>query len=308
MNTFESVGKYTVVEEIGRGAFAVTCKAFDKESQKYVAIKFIDRIAVMQNKMLEYVEREVRFMQYLNHPSFVKVHEIIYDKTFIMVVMDYCENGTIIDCMNRGIIFSRIEKITILYKILEGIEYLHKKNIAHRDIKLENVVFDYNFNPKIIDLGLSHDRPSNCTTYCGTPSYIAPEVVMNNQYDGFKFDIWSFGITAHLFMTNNTPFDFVSEAQFNRDIKHHTIKINNRIGGEFGTIIAKCFEIDPSKRPSVSQLLSMLKPIANSKCSKSVSYVNHNLTLMKLNSNLRSQTHKLIIRPPLVVRRNAISK
>lgn len=295
-----SFGKYSIVAEIGRGSFARICKAFNRQTQQYVAIKFIDRAAAIKYDMFEYIEREIRFLSMISHSSFIKIHEIMYDPTYIMVVMDYCENGNLIEFLNKGITLTRYEKMIMLHKILLGIEYLHKRGIAHRDIKLENIVVDANFEPKIIDLGLSHDKASMLNTYCGTPTYIAPELAMNKPYDGYKSDIWSFGVLAHLLLTGRVPFNFVSETKFIRDVRKGELKVENFLGGEFGPVISQCLEIDPMRRPTASELVQMFGPFVNQKGYIMNFNSNKNIApkLIPIHRDLiRCNTYKIIVNP-----------
>lgn len=255
----ECANRYEFVKPLGNGAFGHIVLALHKRTRERVAIKLINRHDVIKKDMLQYVDTEIRLLTRINHPSFPKIYEIVYGKDYICIVMEYMENGNLAEIMSSGFCFSYNEKLSILYKILEGIEYLHQRQIAHRDIKPQNIVFDAHYNPKIIDLGLSHESATILATYCGTPNYLAPEIVKNSTYNGFTADIWSFGITAHCIMTNRNPINYTSEPQYIKDIKNGTLVIDNQCHGPFREIIEKCLDEDPMKRPTATELLASVK-------------------------------------------------
>lgn len=259
------VGPYKVTKIIGRGAFAVVALGINEKTEEKVALKVIDRAAMMNTNSLQYIEAELRLSTRFNHPSIVKIYDVFYLPQYIVIAMEYLPNNNLISHIVDGVFFTYQEKIELLTKVLEGMEYLHSKNIAHRDIKPENILFDANFQPKLIDFGLSCENADAMTTFCGTVQYMSPEMIRNNSYNALKADIWAFGVTAHLFITKEFPWMFTSDAKHIDNIKTGKLQLNNICGSNIGKIIEKCLEFDPEKRPTARELLQMFN---SSECLK----------------------------------------
>ncbi|EAY18937.1 CAMK family protein kinase [Trichomonas vaginalis G3] len=240
----ERFGKYKFIKKIGEGAFAMIALCQNQKTKENVAIKVINRKHVLENGILEYLERELKLIGRINHPSFPKYHEIIYNEDSILIVMEYMPNGNLIELVNSGVNFSMSDKLNILYKIASGINYLHERGISHRDIKAENIVFDSDYQPKIIDFGLAHEKECHLKTFCGTPNYIAPEV-----------------ITAHVLLTKKFPFEFKSEAKFIKEIMTNSLKIQNLCYGEMHDLINDCLVIEPERRLTSKQIVAKLDEI-----------------------------------------------
>ena len=196
-----SVGRYRILRQIGKGGFAVVVQAVDTKTNQFVAIKIVSRQEIQRQNNMIYLENELRLCSRFDHPSIVKVFDIIYEEDIIMIVMEYFHNGDLQSLISQGILLSFDECVRISYKILDALAYLHKRGICHRDIKPGNILFDDSFNPKLIDFGLAKENADVLSTYCGTLWYIAPEIVKNSEYDGRKADIWAFGVTLHLLST-----------------------------------------------------------------------------------------------------------
>ncbi|EAX97635.1 CAMK family protein kinase [Trichomonas vaginalis G3] len=255
----EQIGKYKIVQILGRGSFAVIALGVDEKTDQNVAIKIFDRKSFKEKGFMKYLDMELRLSERLNHPCLPKFYGTLYEKDFICLLMEYLPNGNLIDLLNSGKHLPFSERIDICFKILEGLNYLHERGISHRDLKPENIAFDDKFNPKIIDLGLAAEYSDYLLTYCGTPTCMAPEILCHKCYDGMKADIWSFGVTAHILMTQNFPFDLVSIAKYIKQVKSGTLEIKNTCFGILGKIIEKCLVMDPSKRPSAKDLIDHLK-------------------------------------------------
>lgn len=253
-----NIGRYQIVKQIGKGAFAVVVLAYDSKTNFPVAIKIISRQDAIKNNMLNYLENELRQLSKLNHPHIVKVLDVIFEPDYINIVMDYMENGDMQGMIDRGFKFSSKEQLRILMEILEALQYLHARGISHRDIKPANILFDQEYHAKIIDFGLSHESKTLTSTFCGTPFYMAPEVIMNKMYDGMKADIWAFGVTAHIFVTSHFPFIARSELAYIKSVQKEQIEFSIDITGFIGTVIQRSLIIDPKLRASAEQLIGLI--------------------------------------------------
>lgn len=252
------IGKFTVLRDIGKGGFARVVLAVDSKTNQYVAIKIISRQAIVQRNVLLYLENELRLTCRFNHPSIVNVIDVIYEPDIIMIIMDYYPNGDLQSLVTRGAYFSIEDQVKIAYKILDGLRYLHKRGVCHRDIKPENILFDADMNPKIIDFGFSKENSAMMHTFCGTPLFIAPEIVNDEQYDGTKADIWAFGVTMHILASGKLPWNTGNGLQLIKDMQEGNLKMHIEPIGIMGSLIKNALILDPKERMSSEQLIGLL--------------------------------------------------
>lgn len=249
------IGKYDIIEQLGSGGFACVYLAEDRKAKQKVAIKVIDRKLAEEDGIILYIENELRLISRMSHPSIVKVYDIIYSPQYIMIVMEYLPSGDLQTLVDQKFRFGQSDQIRIAVEILEGLQYLHERGIAHRDIKPANIMFDVNMHAKIIDFGFSRENSHILSTCCGTQPLIAPEIVLGNQYDGKKADIWSFGITIYIMSCWELPFEWVSDAQFIQDIKANNLKYRIKVAGIIGWMVKNSLTYNPDERPSAADLL-----------------------------------------------------
>jgi serine/threonine protein kinase len=135
--------------------------------------------------------------------------------------------------------------------------YLHDQtNICHRDLKLENILIDERNQVKIIDFGFSVNTPmdSRLKVFCGTPSYMAPEIVAKREYNGYHTDIWALGVILYLMLCGNYPFKGITERELYTKIGKGGYTISDSIPHEARRLIARMLCVDPNKRPTIREV------------------------------------------------------
>lgn len=201
--------KYEVVEKIGSGTFASVKKCRLRGSDELYAIKVITKTADNRHNL----QREIEIMQKLNHPSIIKYKEMFDTPEKLYVIMELAEGGELFD---RVVALKRLEEEEVracVHQCASALYYLHHTvGIAHRDLKLENILYGDKAQTKfkISDFGLSSTIPpagstSLMKTCCGTPEYVAPEVLLNKGYDE-RADAWSLGVIMFTLLHGYTPF------------------------------------------------------------------------------------------------------
>jgi len=205
---------YKVGEEIGRGAFSVVKKATHKKTGEDVAIKFIEKKFVdKQDLML--LAREIDIMKKVDHPNVLKLKEVFETDETIALVMELVTGGELFYKIVEKGNYSEKDAANIVAQMINGVEYLHDQGIAHRDLKPENLLCSGEHDPKykpfrvvIADFGLSKifDSGESLQTSCGTPDYVAPEVITaEGSYDK-SVDMWSCGVITYVLLCGFSPF------------------------------------------------------------------------------------------------------
>ncbi|XP_060972898.1 CBL-interacting serine/threonine-protein kinase 21 isoform X3 [Cannabis sativa] len=204
------IGKYEIGRTIGEGTFAKVKLGVDSTTGEYVALKVVDKLTVQNTNLMHQVQREIRTMKILHHPNIVRIHEVIGTKTKIYIVMEYVPGGQLSDKMLYSKRLNESEARKLFQQLIDVVDYCHNKGVYHRDLKPENLLLDSKGNIKVSDFGLSalmHKPGGLLSTACGSPSYVAPELIANKSYDGAAADIWSCGVILFELLAGCLPFD-----------------------------------------------------------------------------------------------------
>ncbi|KAG2698654.1 hypothetical protein I3760_07G159800 [Carya illinoinensis] len=204
------VGKYEVGRTIGEGTFAKVKFAQNTETGESVAMKVLDRNTIIKHKMVDQIKREISIMKLVRHPYVVRLHEVLASRTKIYIILEYITGGELFDKIVRHGRLSEAESRRYFQQLLDGVDFCHSKGVYHRDLKPENLLLDSQENIKISDFGLSalpEQGVSLLRTTCGTPNYLAPEVLSHKGYDGAVADVWSCGVILYVLMAGYLPFD-----------------------------------------------------------------------------------------------------
>ncbi|XP_043708560.1 CBL-interacting serine/threonine-protein kinase 8-like isoform X2 [Telopea speciosissima] len=204
------VGKYEVGRTIGEGTFAKVKFAQNTETGESVAMKVLDRRTIIKHKMVDQIKREISIMKLVRHPYVVRLHEVLASRTKIYIILEFITGGELFDkIVHRGRL-SETESRRYFQQLIDGVDFCHSKGVYHRDLKPENLLLDSQGNLKISDFGLSAlpaQGVSLLHTTCGTPNYVAPEVLSHKGYDGAVADVWSCGVILYILMAGYLPFD-----------------------------------------------------------------------------------------------------
>jgi serine/threonine protein kinase len=161
-------------------------------------------------------QREITVLKRLESPCVIKLHDLIDTPKQIFIVTDYIK-GISLQQYSKSLPNRVVREITarrIFKQVAEGVAYLHQQNIVHRDIKLDNILVEESTRMvKLIDFGFSVvvAGGQRLKVFCGTPSYMSPEIVRKNEYDGKPVDVWALGVLLFVLLTGTFPFRGVSE-------------------------------------------------------------------------------------------------
>ncbi|KAH9690205.1 CBL-interacting serine/threonine-protein kinase 8 [Citrus sinensis] len=204
------VGKYEVGRTIGEGTFAKVKFAQNTETGESVAMKVLDRSAIIKHKMADQIKREISIMKLVRHPCVVRLHEVLASRTKIYIILEFITGGELFDKIVHHGRLSESEARRYFQQLIDGVDYCHSKGVYHRDLKPENLLLDSQGHLKISDFGLSalpEQGVSLLRTTCGTPNYVAPEVLSHKGYNGAAADVWSCGVILYVLIAGYLPFD-----------------------------------------------------------------------------------------------------
>ncbi|XP_052663496.1 death-associated protein kinase 2 isoform X4 [Harpia harpyja] len=205
---------YEIGEELGSGQFAIVKKCRDKSTGMEYAAKFIKKRqsrASRRGVRREEIEREVTILQQILHANIIKLHDIYENKTDVVLILELVSGGELFDFLAQKESLSEEEATRFIKQILDGVNYLHSKKIAHFDLKPENIMLlDKNIpipHIKLIDFGLAHKIEDGVEfkNIFGTPEFVAPEIV-NYEPLGLAADMWSIGVITYILLSGASPF------------------------------------------------------------------------------------------------------
>eukprot|EP00752_Nemacystus_decipiens_P017568 g15743.t1 len=216
--TGRRLGNYQLHRTLGKGMSGKVKLGVDIRTGETVAVKIMYKDN-MSARAAQQLRREITSMKALNHPNVLRlkdVHESLtyvkkngLEKEVVVLVLELAVGGELFDFMMYTGAFPEVIARTYFRQMLSALEMCHSTGIAHRDIKPENILLDDNFQLRMADFGLSsimEDENGVCYTECGTRSYMAPEVLAKQPYDGAQADLWSAGVVLFIMLAGNPPF------------------------------------------------------------------------------------------------------
>ncbi|KAH7290833.1 hypothetical protein KP509_30G066300 [Ceratopteris richardii] len=204
------IGMYEVGRTLGEGRFAKVKLGKHKVTGASVAIKIIEKDSLQ--KVDKWVKREIACMKLIKHPHVVRVLEVLASKKNVYIILEYVEGGELYDKIVENGKLDENEARRYFQQLIHGVDYCHSRGVYHRDLKPENILLDAKDNIKISDFGLSalsQQRRDDGLfhTTCGTPSYVAPEVMDEKGYEGAPADLWSCGVILYVLLAGSLPFN-----------------------------------------------------------------------------------------------------
>ena len=261
---------------IGQGAFGKVNIGLNVLTGRIVAIKSFNKqkISMNNNENKKKILYETSLMQKLNHKNVVKILELFETEKYMLIIMEYINCGNLFSFVKKRRKLSEKTSKFLFRQIIQGIKYIHSKNIVHRDIKLENILIDLNNNIKICDFGISKifENENNMILFdkCGTPMYMAPEILLSSKENGYfakPVDIWAAGIALYIMLSGQLPFNIKNEKinsskkNVNNKILHFNIihqqpKPIEKITDEAKDLLNGLLNKNPMKRFTIEEILN----------------------------------------------------
>jgi len=214
----EFLDRYDISNEVlGQGYFAVVKVATEKSSKRRVAVKFVNKKLV---EKAENLKTETSLLQRVSHPHIVQLIDICDTKDTLFIVMELMEGGELYEEIVKRKSFTEKDASFIMSQLFSALDYLHKNDIVHRDLKLENLLLakKEGLEIKLADFGLSKVYTGEAMqTACGTPYYVAPEILTGDGYNK-KIDTWAAGVLLYVLLSGRLPFSGETDVDLFRAI------------------------------------------------------------------------------------------
>ena len=253
--------KYAMGKQVGKGGFSVVYSGTEKATGKKVAIKCIDKTQ-QDSEELMLLNREIDIMKRLKHPNIVQLYDVYDHPDKVYLVMEFVSGGELYnEIVERGS-FTEHDACNLVRQALEAIAYIHENGIAHRDLKPENLLLaDASADiVKLADFGLSKDTSDGgqMATCCGSPSYVAPEVLGDGNYSK-ACDIWSMGVIVYVLLSGSLPFFGDTQDELFDRILSGTFSFEDPcwedISQEAKDLVTNMLTVDVDERPTAQQCL-----------------------------------------------------
>ncbi|KAM3407008.1 hypothetical protein ACQJBY_000821 [Aegilops geniculata] len=254
------LGAYELGRTLGEGNFGKVKQARHRATGEHFAVKILDRGRVLSLRGADdQVRREIATLTMLAHPNVVRLHEVAASKTKIYMVLEFVNGGELFDRIAIKRKLSEREGRRLFQQLIDGVSYCHGKGVYHRDLKPENVLIDRKGNIKISDFGLSAlpqhlGNDGLLHTTCGSPNYIAPEVLQNRGYDGSLSDIWSCGVILYIMLVGHLPFDDRNMVVLYQKIFKGDTQIPEWLSPGAQNLLRRILEPNPMKRINMAEI------------------------------------------------------
>lgn len=251
---------YKLKEKIGQGSYATVRRATRLKDDETVAVKVVKKARLTDEEEKRGLKEEVKLLLQVSHPQIVKLYEVYESKKNVYLIMELLNGGEMFDRIVEEQNFSEAIAAYTIVQILDALIYCHDRGICHRDLKPENLFYHSKAkDSKLVigDFGLAKNCGDNLMkTCCGTPQYVAPEVLAMKPYDT-KVDCWSLGVILYILLCGYAPFAAENHPALYEKIKKAKVVFDPRdwknISKEARDLVVKLLHRDPKKRYSAKQ-------------------------------------------------------
>ena len=283
------IRKYYKGRLLGKGGFAKCYEFTCSENKKIFAAKVVAKSGLVKSRAKQKLISEIKIHKSLHHPQIVAFEHYFEDTENVYILLEMCHNQTLNELLKRRKRLTEIEVQCYIVQLIKALKYLHSHRVIHRDLKLGNLFLTDKMELKVGDFGLATKldfEGERKRTVCGTPNYIAPEILDGKTGHSYEVDIWSLGVIIYTLIIGKPPFE-------TRDVKttYKRIKMNAYSFPETAIIseaaknlISQILVTDPGKRPTLDQILThdffnqgtsipKLLPTSTLACTPSLSYI-----------------------------------
>ena len=240
---------FEIIKLIGRGSFANVYLVKNKSNQKIYSMKKLNKPFLKRNKQEQHTINERILLSKMNNPFLVKLYCCFQDNEHLYFIMEFIQGGELFFHLHRETRFDDEKTSFYIAELILALDFLHKNKVIYRDIKPENILLDVEGHIKLTDFGLSRmccSKNEKVFTICGTPFYIAPEILENKGYNN-SVDWWSLGCLMYEMLVGKPLFNF-NNINININEYKKPLQLSAGFSDEAKDLITKLLDLDPKKR------------------------------------------------------------
>ena len=254
------IRKYIKGRLLGKGGFAKCYEFTNMETKQITAAKVIPKKSLVKSRAKQKLISEIKIHKSFHHPNIVNFEHYFEDSENVYLLIEICQNQTLNDLLKRRKKLTELEVQCYTIQIIKALKYLHSHRIIHRDLKLGNLFINEKMELKVGDFGLATKLEfdgERKRTVCGTPNYIAPEILEGKTGHSFEVDIWSLGVIIYTLIIGKPPFETNNVKETYKRIKNdnYSFPENALISEPSKELIQSILVLDPNKRPNLDQIL-----------------------------------------------------
>jgi len=246
---------------LGKGGFARCYEFKSLDSEKTFAAKIVPKASLSKTRAKQKLMTEIKIHRALHYPNIVDFEHFFEDTENVYILLELCTNQTMNELLKRRKRVTELEIQYYLLQIVQAVKYLHEHKVIHRDLKLGNMFLSDKLQVKVGDFGLATKiefEGERKRTVCGTPNYIAPEVLDGKQGHSYEVDIWSIGVILYTLLYGKPPFETSDVKTTYRRIRMNAYSFPESIpiSSQAKNLIERILVPDPSKRPSLDDIIT----------------------------------------------------
>lgn len=308
-----AVKRYLRGKLLGKGGFAKCYEFTNQETKRVQAAKIITKASLTKSRARQKLISEIKIHKSLRHPNIVNFEHVFEDQESVYILLELCTNQTVNELLKRRKRLTELEVQCYVVQIISALKYLHSNRIIHRDLKLGNMFLSGDMEIKIGDFGLATKLEfdgEKKRTICGTPNYIAPEILDGKVGHSYEVDIWSLGVICYTLLVGKPPFETPDVKTTYKKIKMNSYSFPEHVplSDAAKGLITRILNLDPARRPSLDEILQhpfmnhggtipKLLPASTLACPPSASYLRQ--FLPQGNGLKTSTTQKMLDTTPI---------
>ena len=248
--------------QLGEGAFSVVIEATDKTTGESYAVKVVTKSKLTKEDEIA-LKDEIAVLKELQHKHIIRLYDVFEENSYYYLITEQMKGGELFDRIVSKSFYNEKEARDVCRILFESIGYCHSKSVAHRDLKPENLLLRSETNDsdiKIADFGFAKKvlTPNSLTTQCGTPGYVAPEILEGTAYDT-KSDMWSLGVIIYILLGGYPPFIEQNQRELFRKIRKGQYEFHEEYWGSVSddakNLISSLLTVDPAKRLTADEAM-----------------------------------------------------